>query len=105
MWLYTRTADKRSSRKPVCSRSHTPTGPGLRAVRWVLGVIQARRALLEGMDPPRALQPRPRALQHSRVLRTLGDEVEAIRRVIRTGREEVGVPELCSSHGDQENPP
>jgi hypothetical protein len=31
-------------------------------------------------------------------------EVEA-RRVIRTGREEVRVPELCFSRGDQENPP
>lgn len=36
---------------------------------------------------------------YRRVLRTLGDEVEAVQRVIRTGREEVGVPELCFSHG------
>ena len=26
---------------------------------------------------------------------------QAVRRVIRTGREEVGVPELCFSHGDK----
>ena len=41
---------------------------------------------------------------YRRVLRTLGDEVEAVRRVIRTGRGEVGVPELCFSHGWQEYP-
>src|SRR3712207_7084218 len=29
-------------------------------------LFRSRRALLEGMDSPRALQPRPRALQHSR---------------------------------------
>ena len=46
------------------------------------------------------------ALAHlRRVLRTLGEEVEAVRRVIRSGREEVRVPEFCFSHGDQENPP
>lgn len=27
---------------------------------------------------------------------------QAVRHVIRTGREKVGVPELCFSHGDQE---
>jgi alkylhydroperoxidase family enzyme len=35
----------------------------------------------------------------------LGDEVEAVRRVVGAGREEVCVPELCFSHGYQENPP
>jgi alkylhydroperoxidase family enzyme len=48
-------------------------------------------------------KPHPEA--YRRVPRTLGDEVEAVRRVIRTGREELRVPELCFSHGDQENPP
>src|SRR5215210_8582624 len=42
---------------------------------------------------------------HRRVLRTLGDEFEALRRVIRTGRGEVKVPELCFNHDDQENQP
>ena len=40
-----------------------------------------------------------RAEAYRRILRILGDEVEAVRRVIRTGREEVRVPELCVSHG------
>jgi hypothetical protein len=39
---------------------------------------------------------------YRRVLRTSGDEVEAVRRVIRTGRGKVGVPDLCFSHGWQE---
>ena len=34
-----------------------------------------------------------------RVLRTLSDELEAVRRVVGAGREEVCVPELCVSHG------
>jgi alkylhydroperoxidase family enzyme len=48
-------------------------------------------------------KPHPEA--YRRVPRTLDDEVEALRRVIRTGREEIRVPDLCFSHGDQENPP
>ena len=57
----------------------------------LFGVSVAERARETG--PPEA---------YRRVLCTLGDEVEAVRRVIRTGREEVGVPQLCFSHGRQE---
>jgi hypothetical protein len=42
-------------------------------------------------------KPHPEA--YRRVLRTLGDEVEAVRRVVGAGREQVCVPELCVSHG------
>jgi hypothetical protein len=52
------------------ARAARPRARGLRGSRAVAGVPghlpRPRRALLEGMDPPRALQPRPRALQHSR---------------------------------------
>ena len=74
------------------------------------------RVDLDAMDemmPPRVRRPqldaRPRARSRGKphpeayrrvLLRTLGDEVEAVRRVIHTGREEVGVPELCFSHRD-----
>ena len=46
-------------------------------------------------------KPHPEAYRRV-LLRALGDEVEAVRRVIRTGREELGVPELCFSHCRQE---
>ena len=42
-------------------------------------------------------KPYPEA--YRRVLRTLSDEVEAVRGVIDAGREEICVPELCDSHG------
>ena len=51
-------------------RAARPRARGLRGSRAVAGVPgrlpRPRRALLEGMDSPRALQSRPRALQHSR---------------------------------------
>src|SRR5918993_541013 len=42
-------------------------------------------------------KPHPEA--YRRVLRTLDDEVQALRRVVGAGREEGCVPELCVSHG------
>lgn len=45
-------------------------------------------------------KPHPEAYR-----RALGDEVEAVRSAIGTGRDEVRVPQLCFNHGDQENPP
>src|ERR671913_1068810 len=42
-------------------------------------------------------KPHPEA--YRRVLRTLDDEVQALRRVLGAGREEVCVAELCVSHG------
>src|SRR5215213_1332184 len=62
-------------------------------------------------DGPRVRRPRPDARPRARsrgkphpeayrrALRTLGDEVQAVRRVVGAGREEVGVPQLCVSHG------
>jgi len=43
---------------------------------------------------------KPHREAYRRVPPTLGDEVEAVRRVIRTGREEIRVLDLCFSHGD-----
>ena len=86
---------KRGPRRVICKQSPAPAAGGLRLGERVLRVFNSAETGYE----------KPHLEAYRWVLRTLVDEVEAVRRVIRTGREEVGVPELCFSHGDQEDPP
>jgi ketosteroid isomerase-like protein len=61
----------------------------------------ADRSLMPGQDARPTARSRgklpPEA--YRRALRTLGEEVEALRRVLGASREEVCVAELCFSHG------
>jgi hypothetical protein len=76
-------------RRVICKQSLAPAAGGLRLGERDLRVFNSAETGYE--------KPHPEA--YRRVLRTLGDEVEAVRRVVGVGREEVCVPELCVSHG------
>jgi hypothetical protein len=92
-------SSEQENNKALARRFLVPTAKAdLDAMDEIMAPEFANRSLMPSQEPDRegSCTQRPSA---PGLLRTLGYELEALRRVVGAGREEVCVAELCVSHG------